>query len=104
MFETTLGAVSETILMMAINLGQPLPQEVEQKIVLNEYEEFVLESYILVSSERNSGFDYSHIPRSKVFELGKSYGMEYEDTWSLYYIIKQMDDALIEDARKKEKK
>jgi len=103
LWEESKGQVSEAIITMAINMGQPIPQAFEQKIVLNDYEEFVLECYCLSSTERNNGYGYACVPRSKVMELGISYNMEYEDTWSLYYIIKQVDDALIEDARQKEK-
>ena len=98
-----MGSSEKSIANQCMQDGTPLPDRIQNKPRLFEGLQFTLESFFQLDSERHHGNGLQRIPWSSIVAYASHHGMDYEETEEFIYLIRQMDESVLQRMTKEQK-
>jgi hypothetical protein len=92
------GGVQQTLAAQMKRDGIEIPENVAEQPVLQGNLIGYLDAFYELDSERSHGFALVRIPWSQIVKFGLHYGFDVEE---LVFFIRKMDDAHLDQLRKK---
>lgn len=89
---------------MAGNMGKPVPAAIGNSPILKQHDELYLYAFYDLDTERHSGMSIGPIPWSCVEHYALANDFDYEQRYTLHFVIRRMDAAHIKDVMKDTKK
>ncbi len=94
--------IEENILKQAKRFGQPIPDRIANKPVLQTGLEFHLDAFFDLDTERTHALDLTPIPRSKIVEYANEYELDESQKERLLFFIRRMDNEHIKRLKAKQ--
>lgn len=88
----------------AIRKGRPLPEWYDDEPLIDPVDIFYLKSFYDLSTCRSSGMSIGQIPWTAMITYATHYGLAWDVTEAFIDIMREMDEAYIDDQTKEQKR
>jgi hypothetical protein len=88
---------------MCRNLNKPIPEKLANPPQITLGDEFYLEAYLELDTERSKSMGIERIPFSSIVLYGQFYGLSFDECSELLFVVRLIDNAMVKYYNEKNK-